>query len=896
METTYYLLLFITILFIGSFTYYLVRISIKYNYRRLKHTEAALNNEIKKNLNLDTSIQKLILELEEQKKQQENQQGILNQIINCASQSIKGRDEFDRSMKELASKLRSVFKSEYCSIGTVLDSIVQDRVIDFEKHEQKDLLDLQFLHLKKVKYANTSDKNCMVCKALRKSDNLTRVFGSHINRTSDFYKSYMFILKSKRVIDTTIIPIRENNINYGFIQFINSKETIKYHHIRPFMKAFIGLTQSIIEREKNQIEQTKRLRELRLAENRAKDAKKFYYDIKVNNDNVDSLLKDIMEYLSIEFNAAIISFRIPILSEEKQSPLFYLRSCFVHQSIPRHEALKNYYLNNRSVKSKNQIGGYERLKCCNKGKIIEDMAKDSDYYQEFDLSIQDSTLIMPILRDFDEAHICYNSHTSKFCGLEENPECIDRFKKLYGFFRLRLFKNNSSDSDLYEQDFEEIKSRLQYLSRQITLLLNSIDDKHENESLQTFQNQLRNSSFIKIKEFDERCVEIIKESVDATICSIYRYDKGSNRLTLSASTAKNTIVDGITKDSNNYSIQMDSSYGGFTEIKYFSNAVRPKYVLDLSDPNNCFFSLFRDYNNHGIDKNNRSAMILPIRKKNKTFEGIVVLLGKEKNIHSISNVYWEHDIKHVEFIVNVLLRISESDTERLTFLAQLSHELLAPVTEVVYDNQFIIEKSKKDKDAFTKSMLLSLVEKNLGNNLLFKYIIDDAKYIYSSSKKNITFKISEQKKSQEILMNAVRLLEKDAHAKSIEIIPNISDMPTLFFNKEAMMQVYINLLKNAIRYAHDFSSIEIFYKFDKSHDFHEIRFANFGVGISEEEKDSIFDLYYRGKNAEKKVLRGSGMGLFIVREIMRAHGGDCIVRSLNSPTEFVILLPNTQSN
>lgn len=118
-------------------------------------------------------------------------------------------------------------------------------------------------------------------------------------------------------------------------------------------------------------------------------------------------------------------------------------------------------------------------------------------------------------------------------------------------------------------------------------------------------------------------------------------------------------------------------------------------------------------------------------------------------------------------------------------------------------------------------------------------------------------------------------------------------MPALYFDKERMMQVFLNLLKNAIRYSDQYTTIGIFYK-KRDDGFHEIDFANQGIGIMEEEKETIFELFHRGEAAKQKFTRGTGMGLYIVRDIMRAHGGDCYVRRLNNPTEFVITLPNKE--
>ena len=77
---------------------------------------------------------------------------------------------------------------------------------------------------------------------------------------------------------------------------------------------------------------------------------------------------------------------------------------------------------------------------------------------------------------------------------------------------------------------------------------------------------------------------------------------------------------------------------------------------------------------------------------------------------------------------------------------------------------------------------------------------------------------------------------------------------------------------------------------------HEIKFVNYGIGIPLEDSDVIFDLFSRSKNAKELYRRGSGMGLYIVKGIMKAHGGDCVIRRHHQPTEISILLPNKKLN
>ena len=424
--------------------------------------------------------------------------------------------------------------------------------------------------------------------------------------------------------------------------------------------------------------------------------------------------------------------------------------------------------------------------------------------------------------------------------------------------------------------------------------MNSIVNRFENGLLQVFQEELRNSSFIKIKEFDERCVEIIKNSVHAKVCSIYRYDDLTKLLTLNATTAKKILY-------YNYSMKKENILEKCSTHKDASNNVlsraykakQPIILFDITDPN-IHQSVFIETIDDHPDDNNKTAIVIPMLKKDGTCAGVVLLIGKKKHNHSISTAFWEYDIELIKFIVNVLTRISESDTERLTFLSQLSHELLSPVTQLVYDNDYTVNKAEKYPEQFSRDILISKIRENIDRNMLFKYIISDTEFIYSSGgRRSIDYNIVKQDRPQRILLDAIRLMEKDAMAKGLSIRSYISNMPALYFDKERMMQVFLNLLKNAIRYSDQYTTIGIFYK-KRDDGFHEIDFANQGIGIMEEEKETIFELFHRGEAAKQKFTRGTGMGLYIVRDIMRAHGGDCYVRRLNNPTEFVITLPNKE--
>lgn len=808
---------------------------------------------------------------------------ILNHIINCANCAIQNEDAFQKAMLGLAGELRSVFESEFCSIGIVSDGFAEDCVISYKKFEEEELSKQQEIFLKSVKRASLDDDSFVVCLALKSDED---IFFLHNNNQFNDCEYYQTILTSGHLKNSFVIPIRDKKNNkFGFIQFINSKNNIDYErYIQPYKNALLGLVQLIINSRKHQQELVFRVKEA-----------DFYNKMQDKRHNANDLLDSIMKYFSKEFNAAIVSFRIPLLNGDNSDPLFYLRRVFIHPSLEKHEEIKRHYLTDRLIRSKTEMNAIDNLRCDDQDKILN--GKSNSRFTQFNLDLNENTLIMPIFRDMDQKcnHPLRKGDT--YCKNGKQCECIYRFKRFYGFFRLRISKKDlSNPNKLFNFDYEDTLKRLDYLSKQITLLINSIINKNENDSLQIFQNELKNNSFIRIKDFDESCVEIIKQSVHAKVCSIYRYDERTKLLSLSATTA--SIIQFNASGEKLYLHTQQIKKSCFIHIKARNNFLarayherQSQYVFNILDPKihqSPFIESVKSLDNC------ESAMVVPMLKKDGTFVGTVLLLGKDELYHPLSTSYWEHDIKPIEFIVNILTRISESDNERLTFFSQLSHELLAPVTELAYDNELTANIAERNPENFSRQHLISKLRENVDRYMIFKYIINDTEFIYSSTSAGIGYNIVKQEKPQETLLNAIRLMENKAHVKGLSIKTNISKMPPLYFDKERMMQVFLNLIHNAIKYSDNYTTIEIFYKKGRNN-FHEIHFSNVGIGIQEDEKETIFELFHRTKEAKKKIIRGTGMGLFIVRNIMRAHEGDCYVYRLENPTEFVITLPNINS-
>jgi signal transduction histidine kinase len=114
--------------------------------------------------------------------------------------------------------------------------------------------------------------------------------------------------------------------------------------------------------------------------------------------------------------------------------------------------------------------------------------------------------------------------------------------------------------------------------------------------------------------------------------------------------------------------------------------------------------------------------------------------------------------------------------------------------------------------------------------------------------------------------------------------------PPLWVDRLGFQQVMFNLLSNSIKYAYDDPDsfrVEIIADLEKL----DIRFQDYGLGIEEQMKEVIFEEGIRGQKATKMKVAGQGLGLWVSRQIIEAHGGKIWVSKYKHPTEFTISLP-----
>lgn len=218
------------------------------------------------------------------------------------------------------------------------------------------------------------------------------------------------------------------------------------------------------------------------------------------------------------------------------------------------------------------------------------------------------------------------------------------------------------------------------------------------------------------------------------------------------------------------------------------------------------------------------------------------------------------------------------------FISNVTHELKSPLASI----QLYLE-------TFNKHELSPEDKKRFIN-----YMIKDADRLNNLINSILEISRLEQKKvSHEYkVYNASEIIRSLINESAVQFqLPGdklrVEGNPDaeIVIDKNAMKIVIDNLIDNAIKYSHGEPEIEIILS-DRGKRF-VIEFSDKGIGIDQSQAKKVFKKFYRVYEQNIPNVKGTGLGLYWVREILKSHGGKitCSSRGLNTGSTFLIELP-----
>jgi signal transduction histidine kinase len=142
-----------------------------------------------------------------------------------------------------------------------------------------------------------------------------------------------------------------------------------------------------------------------------------------------------------------------------------------------------------------------------------------------------------------------------------------------------------------------------------------------------------------------------------------------------------------------------------------------------------------------------------------------------------------------------------------------------------------------------------------------------------------------------LLQQIVSVIQDQVRHKDFVIRLEIEKpLPEIKADRESMTQAITNLIDNAVKYSGEARDI-IVRAFEEGQ-YLIITVKDFGIGIKKEEIDKIFERFYRGGDELTRTVKGSGLGLTLVKQIVEAHHGNVSVESEpGHGSTFLIRLP-----
>ncbi len=228
----------------------------------------------------------------------------------------------------------------------------------------------------------------------------------------------------------------------------------------------------------------------------------------------------------------------------------------------------------------------------------------------------------------------------------------------------------------------------------------------------------------------------------------------------------------------------------------------------------------------------------------------------------------------------MLERLSDAFEIQRQFTANAAHELRTPLALMQVQLDLYHSNSHPDNDADTVQMIKMVTEQNNRLNKMVKTLLDMSE-------------LQTVGRDDEIILDALvdevlEDLEPLAEGKNIRLIGKCKDI-TMVGSDILIYRLVYNLVENAIKYNHSGGQVTVTADRKEKHVY--LSVEDTGAGIPEELKERVFEPFFRVDKSRSRELGGVGLGLALVREIVRVHDGNITVKSNPSGgTVFEVVL------
>jgi len=267
-----------------------------------------------------------------------------------------------------------------------------------------------------------------------------------------------------------------------------------------------------------------------------------------------------------------------------------------------------------------------------------------------------------------------------------------------------------------------------------------------------------------------------------------------------------------------------------------------------------------------------------IRQLNRELEARVA-----QRTHELEEAYEELQAKHEE-LQRANEELRELDRLKSDFVSMVSHELCAPLTNINGSVELLLQAGDTMEPQVQRQMLNIISEQSARLTRMVQGILNVSRI----ESRNLYLRLE----PVDILALARKVaanLSTSTNTHQFQISDN-NRLPPVWADPDRIEEVLTNLLDNAIKYSPDGGTITVdAYPQDGAMI---ISVTDQGIGIPERERERIFEKFYRVERGDARETYGYGLGLYISKKLVEAHGGQMWVESeLDVGSTFSFTLP-----
>ncbi len=271
-------------------------------------------------------------------------------------------------------------------------------------------------------------------------------------------------------------------------------------------------------------------------------------------------------------------------------------------------------------------------------------------------------------------------------------------------------------------------------------------------------------------------------------------------------------------------------------------------------------------------------------------DGAIRQLGGADFSHVIS-VRGPEDLRYLGRRLDWLRRrLEEFETQKNRFLRHVSHELKTPLTALREGAELLHDQVGGPLTPMQKQVVDIMRDNSLKLQRLIEELLDYQRALHAAASLEVRTVVLDS-----LVAEAARAHQLAAAAKGLRLAIE-AEHATLDADPEKLRSIVDNLISNAVKFTPAGGTITVRARTAPGNAGGEavIEVVDSGPGVPAEERESIFNLFFRGRameSADGRRVKSSGLGLAIARELVEAHGGRIAVVAGGSGGHFRVTLP-----